>query len=122
MIYCKNINYHVRAICCRYPVGIQKPIHYHIVDLASKHFNVSEALFKDPRRCKQEISDARMIAIYFCVKKTSLSFEKIGRLFGGRNHTTITYSIKTVRDNLDVDKSFKRKFLEFQAVIDRNIS
>lgn len=122
MIYCNNINYHVRAICCRYPVGTQKPIHYDIMDLASKHFNISITLFKDPRRCKREICDARLIAIYFCAKKTKISFENIGRLFGGRNHSSVSYAVKTVDDFLDSDKAFKSKFLEFSAIIDRYIS
>lgn len=122
MQYCKPINYYINAICCRYPVGTQKPVHYDIMDLASKHFNVSITLFKDPRRCKREICDARLIAIYFCAKKTNISFEKIGRLFGGRHHSSVCYAVKTVEDFLDADKSFKIKFLEFQTVIDRNIS
>jgi chromosomal replication initiator protein len=37
-----------------------------------------------------------MVAVYLAKKLTRLSFPKIGRQFGGRDHTTIMHSVNKI--------------------------
>ena len=49
----------------------------------------------------QAIAQARQIAMYLCREQTSLSLPKIGQLFGGRDHTTVMYACKKVREDMN---------------------
>ena len=45
---------------------------------------------------------ARQLAMYFIKKYTNLTLEKIGKLFGGRDHTTVIHSINTIEGFIDI--------------------
>jgi|WetSurMetagenome_2_1015567.scaffolds.fasta_scaffold709205_2 chromosomal replication initiator protein len=45
---------------------------------------------------RREFVNARQIAFYLLSKHTSLTYRQIGLLFGGRDHTTVIYGIKTI--------------------------
>lgn len=45
---------------------------------------------------KAHIVEARQHAVYLIAKHTKLSFPQIGRLLGGRDHTTILYSLQVM--------------------------
>jgi chromosomal replication initiator protein len=49
----------------------------------------------------QAIAQARQIAMYLCREQTSLSLPKIGQLFGGRDHTTVMYACRKVREDMN---------------------
>jgi chromosomal replication initiator protein len=50
---------------------------------------------------KSAVAKARQIAMYICREQTDLSLPKIGELFGGRDHTTVLYAYRKVRDDLN---------------------
>lgn len=58
---------------------------------------------------KRETVEARQIAISFIFENTDLSLQKIGNIFGGRNHATVIYSKNTFDDLYATDKLFKIK-------------
>jgi chromosomal replication initiator protein len=60
------------------------------------------------------ISRARQIGIYLARTMTSASQTDIGNAFGGRDHSTVSYAIDTVKDQLEHDPPF-RSMLEALA-------
>ena len=48
------------------------------------------------RRWTKSTSQARQICIYLCRKFTGTSLEELGSHFGGKDHTTMLYSIRKV--------------------------
>ena len=56
---------------------------------------------------KQDIATARHLSIYFSKEYTKNSLKNIGKYFGGRDHSTILHSCKTVKDRMDTDRAFK---------------
>jgi chromosomal replication initiator protein len=52
------------------------------------------------RRWTQSISRARQICIYLCRKLTGASLEELGDHFGGKDHTTMLYSVRKVDELL----------------------
>lgn len=49
---------------------------------------------------KREITVPRQIAMYLTREMTGMSLPQIGNVFGGRDHTTVLHSCKTVEANL----------------------
>jgi chromosomal replication initiator protein len=47
------------------------------------------------------IAQARQIAMYLCRELTDQSLPKIGQLFGGRDHTTVLYACRRVREDMN---------------------
>ena len=67
---------------------------------------------------KQEIVEARQMAMYLCRQVIGSSFANIGVYFGGRDHTTVLHAVKTIekkrnQDNRtgDLVKGLKQEFL-----------
>ncbi len=66
---------------------------------------------------KREIVIARQMAMYFAKLFTNQSLKAIGDQFGGRDHSTVIYSCKSVEDLADTDASFKKRLAELEKQI-----
>jgi chromosomal replication initiator protein len=60
---------------------------------------------------------ARQIAIFLTRDLTDLSLPQIGRLYGGRDHTTILNSLRRVEAGLDEDADLAEKVRELRGAI-----
>lgn len=58
---------------------------------------------------------ARQLAMYLCRKRLGLSFPELGRLFGGRDHSTVIHSIKKMEKALKTDKVLHNLLTELEA-------
>ncbi len=57
----------------------------------------------------QPLATHRQIAMYLCRELTDLSLPKIGRLFGGRDHTTIIHGINKIKKLIGSDPEMARQ-------------
>lgn len=69
---------------------------------------------------KRQIVEARQLAMYLAKNHTKTSLKAIGEKFGGRDHSTVIHSCKTVQDLLDTDEKFKETVLELEKTISMN--
>lgn len=53
------------------------------------------------KKRSQNIAQARHIAIYLSHELLELSYQRIGDFFGGRKHSSVIYSIKTIHDQVN---------------------
>ena len=83
------------------PVTIEK-----IISEVSRTYNVSPADIRGPKR-SGAVANARRVAIYIMREVTGMSMEEIGREFSGRDHSTITYSLKTIDREMKEDQHLK---------------
>src|SRR4029077_17673464 len=60
---------------------------------------------------------ARQVAIYLTREPTDLSLPQIGRLYGGRDHTTVLNSLRRVEATLGEDEALGQKITELRAAI-----
>ena len=92
----------------------------------ARHFGFKVAELKSQSR-KQTLTLARSIAMFLCRDLLDLSFLKIGKLFGNRDHTTVMHSCRKIAsliesepDSADARSVFKLnqslvdQFSEFQ--------
>ncbi|MDR2474994.1 MAG: chromosomal replication initiator protein DnaA [Bacteroidales bacterium] len=77
-----------------------------IREVVCNHFSLDQQLFSTKSR-KREIVQARQIAMYLVRKYTAFSSSKIGELLGKKDHATVLHALKTVRDLMDIDLSFR---------------
>jgi chromosomal replication initiator protein len=76
-----------------------------IQERAGAAFGVSRSELVGPGRAATPLN-ARQVAIYLTRELTDLSLPQIGRLYGGRDHSTVLNSIRRVEARLSEDQSF----------------
>ena len=77
-----------------------------IIEEVSRTFGISVEDIRSKKR-DEEIANARQVAMYCMRDITSMTMEEIGAEFGGRNHSTVTHSIKKVTQQLQNDQNLK---------------
>lgn len=77
-----------------------------IAKLAAKRFRQPLRELRSPSRRKPVVA-ARSAAIHLARQLTPLSYEEIGRYFGGRDHTTIAHNHNAVRRRAASDRDFR---------------
>jgi chromosomal replication initiator protein len=75
-----------------------------ILAATAEAFGVSIADLEGPSR-RQPLARARQVAMYVCRELTDLSLPKIGKLFGGRDHTTVIHGVNTVGNLITTDET-----------------
>ena len=60
---------------------------------------------------------ARQISMFLVKQFTDQSLKAIGRMFGNRDHATVIYSIKTVRDLMETNDDIKKALEELERKI-----
>lgn len=78
-----------------------------IRNIVCDHFKIPvESVLSKSR--KKEVVQARHIAMYFAKMLTNDSLSSIGDVIGKRDHATVLHACKTVKDQIDTDKSYKK--------------
>lgn len=76
-----------------------------ILEKVCEHFNVTTAAVNSRSR-KRDIVVARQVSMYLAQKFTKMPASRIGKLVGGRDHSTVLHSCSQVEKRLQVDKGF----------------
>lgn len=71
-----------------------------------EYFNIPEDLVRAKTR-KQEIVNARQIAMYLAKELTNSSLKTIGMHFGGRDHSTVIHAYQCVEDQMKIDSKYR---------------
>jgi len=79
----------------------------HIISLCAKHFD-----FKTSELCgksrKKELVFARHLTAYLLLTEINLPLEEVGRLLGGRDHTSIMHARDKIHSDLAVNSSLRQ--------------
>ncbi len=71
-----------------------------------EYFNIPEDMIRAKTR-KQEIVNARQIAMYLAKDLTNSSLKTIGLHFGGRDHSTVIHAYQSVEDQMRLDTKYQ---------------
>lgn len=85
--------------------------------------HVAEYFGLDPNKLrekvrKQEIVEARQIAMFLAKQLTKSSLKTIGLHFGGRDHSTVIHAITSVEDRVKTQQKFARQLTDIQNRIE----
>ena len=89
-----------------------------IISKVCAHYDLDESVIHTKSR-KREIVQIRQIAMYLAKKHTEISASKIGMLIGNRDHATVLHACKSVKDLIEINKSFKSDIEEIEAALKR---
>ena len=84
-----------------------------IIAKVCEHYKIDETAIHTKTR-KREVVQVRQVAMYLAKKHTDTSSSKIGQLIGNKDHATVLHACKIVKDQVDVDKSFKAEIEEIE--------
>ena len=84
-----------------------------IINTVAGHFKIPPNEIKGGKRVK-EIAQARQIAMYLARQLVGDSFPALGRMFGGKDHSTVLYSVKKVQSLQSDDKKMKTLLMELK--------
>ncbi|WP_372903751.1 chromosomal replication initiator protein DnaA [Rhodohalobacter sp.] len=88
-----------------------------IQNYVCEHFGIDTNKVREKTR-KQEIVEARQIAMFLSKKYTKSSLKTIGLQFGGRDHSTVIHAISTVEERLSTSPKHKRILNELEQRIE----
>ncbi len=77
-----------------------------IISEVSRTYEISPQDIRSPKRSAQ-ISLARQVAMYVVREVTQMSMSSIGEEFGGKDHSTVVYSIQQCKERMEQDSRFK---------------
>lgn len=79
-----------------------------ITDAVAAHYQLSVDDINGKSR-KKEVVLARQLSMYLAQKHTTISASSIGRLIGGRDHSTVLHSCSRISKLLETDKTFAKE-------------
>jgi chromosomal replication initiator protein len=82
----------------------------------AERFGISRAELIGSSRAATPLR-ARQVAIYLTRELTDLSLPQIGRLYGGRDHTTVMNSLRRIEASLGEDEALTEKVGELRTAI-----
>ena len=84
-----------------------------ITEVVCKYFNIKSELIHTASR-KREIVQARQVTMYLSKQHTEMSLSQIGTIIGKKNHATVLHACRIVKDQIEVDKSFRNDIAEIE--------
>lgn len=73
-----------------------------VITAVAAHFGLKVADLKGDRKTR-DISHPRQVAMYMARRLTRSSFPEIGRIMGGKDHSTVVKGVKRVRQSAEED-------------------
>ena len=87
-----------------------------IFKIIEEHSGYSKSQLATKSR-KKHIVDFRQITIYLLRKHTKFTSAKVGKLLGGRDHATVLYSCKVVKNHIKTEPLFKKTVENFNNML-----
>ncbi len=110
-----EIDMHLAAKVIKRTVSIEEsPVTVDdILNKVCAHFNVSQSAIASKSR-KRDYVVARQVSMYLARKYTKMPDARIGRLVGGRDHSTVIHSCTQVEQRLKIDKLFSNEIASIE--------
>lgn len=84
-----------------------------IIEAVCKQYEISEMVLKGRTR-RHEIVIPRQLAMYLLKKHVNMPMQRIGKVMGGRDHTTVIHAISQTESRLKKDPEFAQMVKELE--------
>ena len=92
-----------------------------VLEAVSRAFGVSNDRLLGRERTR-EVALPRQIAMYLLREEGGVSLPKIGKLIGGRDHTTVIYACDKVNNLMETDERLRRQVLQIREQLYGRVS
>lgn len=89
-----------------------------ITKIVADYYEVKVSEILSPKK-DARIAKARQVAMYIIKKSSNLSLADIGKCLGGRNHTTVMYSLKKIEEAIDINQAMSQDVTMIMGKIKR---
>ena len=90
-----------------------------IIDTVCSYFDISRQDIVGKRKSK-DVAEPRMIAVYLINEIIEIPLISIGKIFGGRDHTTIMHSRDKISDQLKTSHKMQGFISEIKKLLSQN--
>lgn len=90
-----------------------------VIEAVADFYSLSPEDLKGRSR-SQKVVKPRQIAMYLARQETKASLPKIGKALGGRDHTTVLYSLRKIGDQTERDEMLRREVLAIRKMLYNN--
>ncbi|MBQ6653823.1 MAG: chromosomal replication initiator protein DnaA [Prevotella sp.] len=84
-----------------------------IIETVCRHYSVM-ATAVNSRSRKRELVLPRQVSMYLAQKLTNMPASRIGKLVGGRDHSTVIHSCSQIEARLKTDKGFSKELAKIE--------
>ncbi len=77
-----------------------------VINIVCEHYMIDEKEFLSKKKNK-EVAFPRQVAMYLCCELTDISQDGLGKLLGGRDHSTVVYGRDKISERLKTDPELK---------------
>lgn len=88
----------------------------YIVNVVCEYFGIPIDQLSSSTR-KQQVVQARQVAMYLSKKYSNASLAAIGQQCGNKDHATVHHACKTISDRIETDKQFKVTLADIEKKI-----
>ena len=94
----------------------REPAIHDIALLTAEHFSLKLSELRSASR-RRTIATPRSVAMYLARKLTDNSLEQVGRYFGGRDHTTVSYGCRQTEKRLRTEPAVRQAVLQLTELL-----
>jgi chromosomal replication initiation ATPase DnaA len=87
-----------------------------VLEIVCQHFPINAKELKGHRR-PRVISWPRMLAMYLCHKHSQLCGPEIGRLLGGKDHTSVLHAVRRLPQLIAADGQFAEQARRVETAV-----
>ena len=92
-----------------------------ILDIVAEYYSLDvEKMLSSSR--KRSIVIPRQLSMFMAKKLTKLPLSKIGAAFGGKDHTTVLYACKQMKNMMETDVNFNEEVASVERMIEMRLS
>ncbi|NJN15835.1 MAG: chromosomal replication initiator protein DnaA [Oscillochloris sp.] len=90
-----------------------------ILAMVSEHYGIEQRVLEGKGRSRN-IVVPRQVAMYLMREETGSSLVEIGRLLGGRDHTTVMYGCEKIAEDINADSRLRNEVLTIRERLQGN--
>ncbi|MEO0262636.1 MAG: chromosomal replication initiator protein DnaA [candidate division WOR-3 bacterium] len=87
-----------------------------IIEIVAEFFNLTKEDILNEKKTK-EVARVRQIVMYFLRYHLNMPLKEIGKIIGGRDHSTVIHGIEKIENLLEKDQDLKEKIVEIERKI-----
>jgi chromosomal replication initiator protein len=91
-----------------------------VITAVSEHFGIAPEQIRGKGRRKMTVL-SRQVAMYLLREETDLSFTAIGKILGGRDHSTVLHGHGRVSYKIELDDSLRNDVLKIRRSMTRKL-